>query len=174
MHGPCDPIWQACPRFGPNIRVVDDVAKTVRAGFRRLIWRTARDRALALWAAAGISFAVEEGPGESYDFLNSADDLAVLVIPNTIRIVRNVANRPPDTYAPEDFAWWDGGKDGSVAVYTPHSVWWKRYWLPALVGLVCHELGHCLGLWHRTDHGVMAGGAKPDDHDLESIRSYYA
>jgi hypothetical protein len=172
MHGPCDPIWHACPKFGPNIRVVDDVAKTVRAGFRRLIWRTTRDRALALWAAAGISFAVEEGPGESYDFQTTEADVSELVIPKTIRIVRNT--KPPLAgYYPEDFAWWDSGKDGSVAAYTPHHVWWRRYYLPTLTGVVCHELGHCLGLWHRTDHGVMAGGGKPDAHDLESIKNYY-
>jgi hypothetical protein len=179
MHGPCNdgdgvqPLhW--CPRFGPKIKLVDDVAKTIRP-LHRLIWRTARGKALTLWEQAGISFVVEEGPGVIYKGFYSqdpADSLDFLFIPETIRLIR-CAKNTTGVYSPEDFAAWVTDTDASIAVYGPHVEWWKRYYLPAAVGVITHELGHCLGLSHRDDGGVMAGNRKPDAHDLSSIRRYY-
>jgi predicted Zn-dependent protease len=58
-------------------------------------------------------------------------------------------------------------------VLGPWRPWWRRSWARSAAAVVCHESGHCLGLWHREDHGIMAGGRRPDDHDLKSIRDYY-
>jgi hypothetical protein len=180
MHGPCESFLNWCPKFGDGaagttyIRVVDDVAATLRP-LHRTIWRTARDRALAEWEAAGVRFVVTEGTGVRYDggMTGITSATIALIIPKTIRLVRNVFKPPTGTYAPEDFAWYVADVDGSLAVYTPDPAWWKRYYLPNVTSTVCHELGHCLGLWHRTDGGVMAGGQHPDAHDLDSVRAYY-
>jgi predicted Zn-dependent protease len=57
------------------------------------------------------------------------------------------------------------------------SHWWKLLWYNAFIAVVCHELGHCLGLAHRytppDNHGVMSGDLKPDVHDLDSVRGFY-
>ncbi|MGH2788055.1 MAG: hypothetical protein ACRDJV_09110 [Actinomycetota bacterium] len=37
--------------------------------------------------------------------------------------------------------------------------------------VLCHEVGHSLGLWHRTDgSSCLNGGRHPDKHDLAMVR----
>jgi hypothetical protein len=73
------------------------------------------------------------------------------------------------------YASWNEAAQGSGAYFKPDGLrfGWRAYLFYPLVGVICHEVGHCLGLAHGGG-GVMAGGWKPSDHDLESVRSWYA
>lgn len=177
MHGPCSGTpgnqkW--CPSFASPIPLLDDVLKTIsplRVRKRRR-WRRARDAALALWGQAGVRFTVEEGPGARYSYFDPEHPLDTYLTPfiiqGKVRLVRDVT--PPG--GRDDMALFFGG--GSVATFdlekpvTDPIYEWPR--------VVCHEVGHCLGLMHGTTGkppGVMLGGLVPNSHDLDSIRGYY-
>jgi hypothetical protein len=174
MHGPCEVPGFACPSFTDRIDVIDDVLATIdplRIGKRRR-WRRARDKGLAMWEPAGLTFTVTEGPGAYHSYFDPAHALDTyltpLLVPGVIRIVRD--KTPPG--GREDYAIWT--TTASVcAIDLEKAVTDPIYELPRIV---CHEIGHCLGLVHGTrgtPAGVMEGGLEPNAHDLDSLRSYY-
>jgi hypothetical protein len=166
MHGPgpatsTNPYgWQ--PTFRPPFRIVDSVARSLRP-LRRAVWRKARSRALELWQ---LPFRVEEGPAV---YATPSDPAACIV--GAIHLTRQTGDD-------RSHGGWSTYCRGSVAYFGLWRNWYKPVWYNALVMAVCHEVGHCLGLAHRytppDNHGVMAGGFKPDTHDLDSVRRYYA
>lgn len=162
MHyGPCGPALHFCPQYDLPIPLTDDVAATLSARRRRK-WREARTEGLGLWGAAGVHFLVEEGPGAS-----AADEsLYAFVVPGTIHLVRNRLPMGAPRYR-SNFATYTGG--GGVACLTPKRPTADIYqWYR----VICHEVGHCLGLEHGGN-GIMLGGLVPNEHDLDAVRGYY-
>ncbi len=172
MHGPgpvttTNPLgWK--PTYRPSIPVVDSVCRTFKTRTHQAIWRKARIKALGWWE---LPFTVtEERNPPLYDDQHWGQ---VAVIPGKIRLMRYGFPRTGTGYQPADYAIWFEQFGGSLAIYKPWKPWWQAYYLNQLAQVIGHELGHTLGLSHRIDHGIMAGGMKPDDHDLESVKHYY-
>ena len=177
MHGPgpitaTNPLgWE--PGWAFPLTVLDDVAALLP---RKRWWRWARDKALADWAQAGISFTVVEGPGAKYYptlFPWDGGNAYQYMKDQTIRLMLDNAPARAGFGFYSKFA---AMLDGAVAVYSPATTsgdWLRRYQRNILKGHIGHEIGHCLGLYHR-EGAIMGGGLKPDDHDLSSLRTFYS
>jgi len=164
MHGPAPGNYSA-PHYPQPIQVVDSLAYTW-GPLKRAIWRKIRDRAIALWEQSGVDLYVVED-------LNPDDwngDLSSQYFPGTIHMLRGTKGETQWM----DFASYNESSDSAIVVNTSTPRWWKDYvpWFKAASGVVCHELGHGLGLAHGGG-GVMSGGWVPNAHDLQSVRDYY-
>lgn len=182
MHGPGPRTatnalgWE--PIYPSPMPIIDDVCKTLPGGRRS--WRIARNRALALWEQAGLAFTVTEGTGVPYTgeqpWLVGAA-AAPYITPGSIRLLPyGLAGKPSFGFYQDIWAEGQIAYHGAIAVYAAEIIlvpeWLKRYKRRDLIGMIGHEVGHCLGLWHR-DRYIMGGGNIPDEHDLISLRDYY-
>jgi hypothetical protein len=131
-------------------------------------WRLALEEALGIWRVAGLHFVVVEESPAKYEPFDVYDGklagVAFYAVPDSIRLVRQLTTEP-------DKALWVADK-GGAAFFRPVMVWWKSFWRPSLRAHIAHEIGHCLGQWHKTG-GIMGGGWKADEHELDCLRTYY-
>jgi hypothetical protein len=178
MHGPGTIYSPSYPDI-PTIHVIDRVAASLK-GWKRRKWRRQRDKGLALWEQTGLRLPVQEGLpalftgiGEPNWPTTSSEGVAP-VVPGTITLGRSVYTPPAPKYW--QTAWashWEGGSiawfhlerlRASEKLGAEINAWYR---------VVCHEVGHCLGLAHGGN-GVMGGPAmEPNGHDLDSVWGYY-
>jgi hypothetical protein len=159
--------------------VLDTVAMSLRPR-KAEKWRKARTSGLAQWLLSGVSFKVIEQTEHGYPKLDPArlsepDYLDTLLVPPYLRLMRAY---PEATH--DGFAWWVWPpKPNAAAAFIVVSA---RFWLrtPARrAQLICHEVGHCLGLSHRPagwgtiSAGIMGTGVRPDEHDITSVKEWY-
>lgn len=176
MHGPgtiYHPVYPVRP-----IVVRDGVAASL-GPFRKRRWRKNRNQGLALWEQAGIKFSVIEvapitfvGLGEP-DWPIAGSESYAPIQSGTIALGRSTYTPPAPKY------WqtaWASVTDAGVAWFHLERIRSSEKMgaiTNALYRVICHEVGHCLGLAHGGK-GIMGGGAmEPDAHDLDSVRRYY-
>lgn len=156
-----------------QVPIVDTLAGTLRPD-RLLVWRDARDRALRMWERAGVlTFDLTEVDPAAYPAIGpSVDDIPAGMIPGTIRLARNVLGKDASWGYHGFWATYPSGQGALVALW-PWAPLFRADGRRQLVGVIAQEVGHALGLNHRPG-GVMGGGVRPDAHDLEAVRDFYA
>ncbi|MGH2691071.1 MAG: hypothetical protein ACRDHM_01040 [Actinomycetota bacterium] len=167
------------PHFHPGVvvTVIDEIAPNVEATIRRRRrvvarprseWRQSRDEVLTAYASAtGLTFSVVEQPGSWYEQPNTFEDAeAQYQGDGYIRLARG-----PTAYATQKLD--AGGHAVAGHLVTAEPTQGYPY-----IGLLCHELGHVLGLDHRAggcmDYADVTGYELPDAHDLEALSALYA
>lgn len=167
------------PHFHPGVvlTVIDEIAPEVKATIRRdgrvvarprNEWRRGRGEVLAAYAAAtGLSFSVVEQQGSWYEEpLTVEEKDAQYQGEGYVRLARG-----PSPYASQK-------QDDSAHVVAGHLVAAVPTQGSPYIGLLCHELGHVLGLDHRDggcmDYAEVRGYELPDAHDLEALSALYA
>jgi len=187
MHGPRSteggsykaPTWPDLPR----IKVLDTIALGL-GPLRRKLWRGLRDAALARWTQAGLTFKVLERLARDYppfDVLieDETERLSRPMVQPFLRLAQMSALYGGSI---EAVATWLPGTDPASLVGIKMGL---KFWTVDAFRrkfILTHEVGHALGLNHRPQNeinrSVMNGkvGAylTPDDHDLQSLRDYYA
>ena len=187
MHGPGStsggsykvPTWPDLPR----IEVLDTIALGL-GPLRRKLWRGLRDAALARWAQVGFKFVVKEDHAYKYPPFDVSieDETERLSRPMVQPFLRLVKMSALYGGSIEAVATWLPGTDPASLVGIKMGL---KFWTVDAFRrkfLLTHEVGHALGLNHRPQNeinrSVMNGkvGAylTPDDHDLQSLRDYYA
>ena len=195
------PTWPALPR----ITVLDTVAPSYRLRKRKQ-WRATRNRILELWAQAHLVFEVIEDRAENYEcggpdnpyywhwvweddengnhvggHMEGDEDkyLQSVIVPGVLRLM-DLNFLYPDAAVGGMGFWYPETDPGSIAMvpmddyFFPHSPWER-------VRVLCHEVGHALGLKHRTEEPAVdtvmndfeTFSNKPDQHDIGSLRRYY-
>jgi hypothetical protein len=183
MHGPGWPAWE--PKWEFPIVVLDTIAMSLRPR-KAEKWRKARTSGLAKWLPSGVSFKVIERtphgyPKMDYSRMSEPAYTDTLLVPPYLRLMRAA---PEATH--DGFAWWlwpsqrlgEDKRDSAAAFFKVSTAFWLR--TPAKrAQLICHEVGHCLGLDHRPagwgtiSAGIMGTGVRPDEHDIASLKEWY-
>jgi len=141
-----------------TVYVVDEVARTVPRGTPRQRWLRHRNKVLSVYSAnSGITFVPYQAP-PAHD---CSDPGFVYDLPvGTLVICRTVAG---------SYAWPDSTDQRAAVVGLQEPT----------RSLVCHEVGHTMGLGHRepgeSSCMVQAGPAQGlDAHDLETLADIYS
>jgi hypothetical protein len=154
-----------------SITVVDEVVRHLRPGRAHLPrkWREARNKVLAEFNATGVvtlQLVVEPAPGTCHPLERSYED-ADAATAGTIRFCRTFDR----SSAYGGWAYWRRDPDGHIAaaVVVVNGRTGGRL-------ILCHELGHALGLDHRSQStSCMSGGPGSglDQHDRDELAALY-
>lgn len=152
------------PKYSQPIRIVDAVGHTLGLWKRRR-WETLRDEALAMWGASGLGFHVLEG-----DWVGPCDDRDAPFTPepDAIGIYFNCFNTL-------DHGGWSSGFNAGYYFEPLHKPFFSRHQRRTSRAVIAHEIGHTLGFAHPPPFtpGVMAGGWKVSETELQAVKEYY-